>query len=70
MILQNYLKSANILEALMKKGAVNAEMMQKVVTSESIQMTAIVVTIFPIMLVYPFAQKYFTKGIMMGAVKG
>jgi len=70
MVLQNYLKSANILEALMKKGAINAEAMQKVVTSDSIQMTAIVVTIFPIMLVYPFAQKYFTKGIMMGAVKG
>jgi len=33
-------------------------------------MTMIVITIIPIMLVYPFAQKYFTKGIMIGAVKG
>lgn len=30
----------------------------------------IIVTILPILVVYPFIQKYFTKGVMIGAVKG
>ncbi len=40
------------------------------VTSRSIQMAAMMVATFPIMCVYPFLQKYFIKGIMIGAVKG
>ena len=31
---------------------------------------AIMVTILPIICVYPFVQKYFVKGVMIGAVKG
>lgn len=38
--------------------------------SESIKMAALVVSILPILLVYPFLQKYFIKGSLMGAVKG
>jgi putative aldouronate transport system permease protein len=40
------------------------------VTTFSIQVTAMVVAIVPIMLVYPFLQKHFVKGVMIGAVKG
>ena len=40
------------------------------VTATSLRLTLTAVVILPIMLVYPFVQKYFTKGIMMGAVKG
>lgn len=38
--------------------------------SETAQMAMVLVTIGPIILVYPFIQKYFVKGIMIGAVKG
>lgn len=37
---------------------------------ESIQYATLLVTIGPIILLYPFVQKYFVKGIMVGAVKG
>jgi len=40
------------------------------VTSYSLQVTAMVVSIAPIVCVYPFLQKYFVKGIMIGSVKG
>jgi len=37
---------------------------------QSVQMATTVVATVPILLVYPFIQKYFTKGVMLGAVKG
>lgn len=39
-------------------------------TPKTVRMTITFITILPIFCVYPFMQKYFTKGIMMGAVKG
>jgi putative aldouronate transport system permease protein len=35
----------------------------------SLQMATVTITTIPILLVYPFLQKYFTKGIMLGAIK-
>jgi putative aldouronate transport system permease protein len=37
---------------------------------ELLKYCAIVVTVIPIMSVYPFLQKYFAKGVMLGAIKG
>ena len=39
-------------------------------SEETMKCAAIVVATLPIMLVYPFLQKYFTKGLLMGSVKG
>ncbi len=38
--------------------------------SESLKMAVIIVVTLPILMVYPFIQKYFVKGIMIGSVKG
>ena len=40
------------------------------VSSESIRMAVTMVATLPIIIVYPFIQRYFTKGIMIGAIKG
>ncbi len=37
---------------------------------KAVKMATTVVATIPILLVYPFIQKYFTKGVMVGAVKG
>ena len=39
-------------------------------TSESIKLATMVVTTVPIICVYPFLQKYFVKGMLIGSVKG
>lgn len=41
-----------------------------VIPQESVRMTTIVVATLPIMLIYPFLQKYFTRGMLLGSVKG
>lgn len=38
--------------------------------SESIQMAACVIAMVPIVCIYPFLQKYFVKGVMIGSIKG
>ncbi|NLG23951.1 MAG: carbohydrate ABC transporter permease [Clostridiales bacterium] len=57
----------NSVNALM--GDVNA-MEDKAVIGLTIQYAAIVVATLPILCAYPFLQKYFVKGVMIGAIKG
>lgn len=38
--------------------------------AENIKAASIVISMLPMLIVYPFVQKFFTKGIMIGAVKG
>ncbi|MBD9009806.1 MAG: carbohydrate ABC transporter permease [Clostridiales bacterium] len=45
------------------------EMTRDLLTSESMKMATIVISTVPIIIVYPFLQKYFTKGMLIGAVK-
>jgi putative aldouronate transport system permease protein len=38
--------------------------------SSAVKMAAVVLTALPLLLVYPFMQKYFNKGMLLGSVKG
>ena len=58
--------SSNLAAAMQSGGAVTAGALN----SKVIKYTISMVTIIPIMLVYPFMQRYFEEGIMLGAVKG
>lgn len=40
------------------------------ISSQSIKLATMVVTTFPIVCIYPFLQKYFVKGMLLGSVKG
>jgi len=43
---------------------------EETVSTHAVKLAAVVMTTVPILLVYPFAQKYFTQGATLGAVKG
>ena len=57
----------NSTNALMGDQAATSD---KAVISLAIQYASIIVATLPILCVYPFLQKYFVKGVMIGAVKG
>jgi putative aldouronate transport system permease protein len=35
-----------------------------------VKMAAVMLSVIPVLLVYPWLQKYFAKGVMLGSVKG
>ncbi len=67
-----YLNTTSNLGAVMNAGAggVNTAAAQSLLNTKVIKYTVSMVTIIPILLVYPFMQRFFVKGIMLGAVKG
>ena len=64
--LQNILSSIEALTEIANKSGMNVAALP----SEGLKMAMTVVTIGPIILLYPFLQKYFVKGLTIGAVKG
>ncbi|GMQ59013.1 carbohydrate ABC transporter permease [Vallitalea sediminicola] len=68
-ILQEMLTTQAKLKELMSDSYQSAQFAKRAVTGESLKMATIVVSTLPIVLVYPFIQKYFAKGVMIGAIK-
>lgn len=66
--LQMVLRQVTILSDLT---AANGDMVQNTVPPEQgIKLAVIVIATIPILAVYPFLQKHFAKGILIGSVKG
>ena len=65
--LQLRLRSLLFADELNSGGASESEIQ---VMSQSLKMACVAVSTIPILVVYPWLQKYFVKGVMLGAVKG
>ena len=68
-----YLNQTTSLASLMQGGVSSsqaASAMASVMDAKTIKYTISMVTVIPILAVYPFMQRYFEKGIMMGSIKG
>lgn len=67
--IQNVLRAVLIANSSILNSAA-AESDQVNQFAESIKYSAIVLTTVPVLCIYPFLQRYFVKGVMIGAVKG
>ena len=61
MVLKQFIESINVTAE---------EGIQTNLVADNIKAASIVISMLPMLIVYPFVQKFFTKGIMIGAVKG
>jgi len=69
-VLNNLINSSRAAEEIARAGMAGAALArQNVINSRSITMGTMIVSIVPIVMVYPFLQKYFAKGMMIGSVK-
>lgn len=67
--LQTYLRSVIIVDSVVEEGAVEMEDIIANITADSTNGAKIFLALIPIMCIYPFLQKHFAKGIVMGSVK-
>lgn len=68
-LLQRIMMRSDMTKIIKESGSMLSQMFQGV-TPYSVRMAIVVIVVTPIIIVYPFLQKYFIKGIMIGAVKG
>jgi putative aldouronate transport system permease protein len=67
-LVQNMIQSQSLLQELLNSGVTSG--VQSQVVPESLKAAGVLVVVLPMLLVYPFLQKFFVKGVMLGSVKG
>ena len=63
--LRNLINSVGAMDSIASTGPESSAL-----TAETVKMTTVAVSVIPILVVYPFLQRFYTKGITVGAVKG
>ncbi len=69
MLLRTIVANIQFLQTMGNKSA-EAQALLASIPSDGVKMAMVIITTGPIILLYPFLQRYFIKGIMVGAVKG
>ncbi|MDR2193410.1 MAG: carbohydrate ABC transporter permease [Treponema sp.] len=69
-VLYQYLNQASSLAEMVNSGSASAALIANMQTATSIRMTVTIIVVAPILFTYPIFQRFFVKGIMIGAVKG
>ncbi len=69
-LLRSIIIDFNLLNMGTQGSHMSQDMSKLVLQPENIKAASIIFAIFPIVCVYPFLQRYFVKGIMLGSVKG
>lgn len=70
-ILQKMLMDNEAMTKMLQEGSISAMQNQHTgLTTQSLQMAMVIFTALPILFVYPFIQKYFAQGFMIGSIKG
>jgi ABC-type glycerol-3-phosphate transport system permease component len=64
-VLNQYVLTGTPLDALAQGNTT-----ERTVTPKTIKMAIVVLSTLPVLVVYPFLQRYFTKGVLTGAIKG
>lgn len=68
--LQIILRNILLVGQTEQMGTNSVGMEEKIKMAEAIKYSVIVVSSLPVLIIYPFVQKHFVKGVMIGAVKG
>jgi putative aldouronate transport system permease protein len=64
------LKSVAMQSSSQVADLVNAAQGTGAITAQTVELSAMVLTAIPMIIMYPFVQRFFTKGVMVGSVKG
>lgn len=65
-VLRNMIQTPNVSQEL----AIANPMLLQTLPPETVKMATVVVAILPMLIIYPFLQRFFIKGMLLGAVKG
>ena len=69
-LMMQIVKESELVQQMAMQASMGNETASAAPTPDSVKAATLIVTTIPIILTYPFLQKYFVKGVMIGAVKG